>query len=308
MATPKQQYAAALRDIAKRYGRLDHNAIRQMIDLLQETRKGMAAILLDNPTDFQSFRLRQLTDSVDVLTANFQAQLSTGLRDSLTQAQALGIASVNEPLRAAGVDIAGVFNVLSPAQVNVVNDFSAALVKDIGEDLRKTINGQLRLSTLAQQTPFEAMKNVTKALGIKATDGVWGRRNRPEIVKGVAARAETIVRTEMTRIYNLSNHSQQQTAAEVVPGLLKQWIATPTGNTRDSHLNAHIRYANNPIPVDEPFEVGGELLMYPGDPAGSPAETINCRCTSITVVPEIGTIATPLDKQIADEKQRRKDK
>lgn len=308
MPTPRQQYRAALEEIAGRYGRLDHSTIRQMIALLQDTRKGMAALLLDNPTEFQGFRLRQLTDSVDVLIANFQAELSTGLRDSLTQAQALGGQSVTEPLRAIGTNISDAFNALSPAQVNVAADFSAVLVKDISDDLRKTINTQLRLSTLAQQTPFEAMKNITKALGLKAQDGVWGRRNRPEVVKGVAARAETVVRTEMTRIYNLANNSQQQQAAEVIPGLLKRWIATPRGNTRASHLEAHMIYSDNPIPVDEPFIVGGEPLMYPGDPAGSAAETINCRCTSITVVPEIGVVKTPLDSRIEREAQKRREK
>jgi hypothetical protein len=30
--------------------------------------------------------------------------------------------------------------------------------------------------------------------------------------------------------------------------------------------------------MDEPFEVDGELLDYPGDPTGSAANVINCRC------------------------------
>ena len=32
------------------------------------------------------------------------------------------------------------------------------------------------------------------------------------------------------------------------------------------------------IPVDDPFIVGGEELMFPGDPNGSPGNVINCRC------------------------------
>jgi hypothetical protein len=49
------------------------------------------------------------------------------------------------------------------------------------------------------------------------------------------------------------------------------WDATLDGNTRESHaaVDGQIRE------VDKPFSNG---LMYPGDPAGSAAEVINCRC------------------------------
>jgi hypothetical protein len=56
-----------------------------------------------------------------------------------------------------------------------------------------------------------------------------------------------------------------------------------------------------PIPVDEPFIVGGAELMYPGDPAGPPEETINCRCRSVTQHPAIGRVGTSLDGRIEQE-------
>jgi len=31
--------------------------------------------------------------------------------------------------------------------------------------------------------------------------------------------------------------------------------------------------------MDEPFIIGGESLDYPGDPSGSAANVINCRCS-----------------------------
>ena len=32
------------------------------------------------------------------------------------------------------------------------------------------------------------------------------------------------------------------------------------------------------IPVDEPFDVDGEPMMYPHDPSGSAFNVVNCRC------------------------------
>ena len=50
-------------------------------------------------------------------------------------------------------------------------------------------------------------------LGIKSYDGVWGLRSRPDVVKGVAARAEAITRTELTRVFNLAQTEYQRQAS-----------------------------------------------------------------------------------------------
>jgi len=111
----------------------------------------------------------------------------------------------------------------------------------------------------------------------------------------------------MTRINNLAQNSTQEQAGNLIPGLLKRWVATARGNTRDSHISAHRRYFNDPIPIDQPFRVGRSELMYPGDPRGEAKETINCRCTMSTIVPEIGVQETPLDKAISKELEKRKE-
>ena len=49
-----------------------------------------------------------------------------------------------------------------------------------------------------------------------------------------------------------------------------------------SHRAAESKYEKG-IPLDQPFEVGGEFLMYPADPSGSAAEIANCRCAQIAL-------------------------
>lgn len=309
MATPKEQYANELIAVSQRYDNLEDGTIKRLIALLQDVRKDMALTLADNAsTDFEIIRTQNLITSVDNIIVNFQSGLTKNFNTSFVGVGKLGVDLVANPLDTIGLNVSS-FNTLAPSQVNIALDFSAELVQDITTKLRTDINTQLRRATLAQQSPFEAMKGISKALGVNARDGVWGTRNRPDVVEGVAARAEAIARTEMTRINNLAQFSTQEQAGNLIPGLLKRWIATARGNTRQSHINAHRRYFNDPIPVNQPFRVGRSELMYPGDPRGEAKETINCRCTMATIVPEIGVQETPLDKAIEREnKERKKEK
>ena len=66
----------------------------------------------------------------------------------------------------------------------------------------------------------------------------------------------------------------------------KIWLSANDDATRDSHRDAGIYYADNPVALNEPFEIDGENLMYPGDPNGSPGNVINCRCSKVPVVEE----------------------
>lgn len=308
MPTPKEQYANELIDVARRFDNLEDGTIKRLIALLQNVRKDMALTLADNATtDFEIARTQSLINSVDNIVLNFQSGLTSNFNASFLGSGRLGVDMVTSPLDAIGLNVSS-FNSLAPSQVNVALDFSAELVQNISNDLRNTINTQLRQATLAQKSSFQAMKDISKALGVNARDGIWGTRNRPDVVTGVAARAEAIARTEMTRINNLAQFSTQEQAANLSPGLLKRWIATARGNTRDTHISAHRRYFNDPIPVNEPFRVGRSELMYPGDPRGEAKETINCRCTMVLVVPELGVLKTPLDTAIERENKKRKDK
>lgn len=285
MATPQELYAKKLDEIVKRFDNLNNDTIRRTIGLLQDMRGRLFAELAQGGSEFNEFRLRQMTRQVDSLVADFQQQLGGVVRNSITQAHEIGGAAMVEPLVAGSID--GVFFSPSPAQLNAVLDFSADLVQDIGRDMRQKINTQLRLAALGERTPFAAMRGITQALGVKAKDGVWGTRRRPEVVRGVAARAETILRTEMARVYNLANFSQMEANKKQVPGLKKRWIATlGDRRTRPAHLQAHAETADKPIPVSQAFDVGGDKLRFPGDPLGPPGQTINCRCRPQAVLPE----------------------
>lgn len=84
-------------------------------------------------------------------------------------------------------------------------------------------------------------------------------------------RAMRIARTEGHRIATEAASNAQYAAREKGADVLKQWDATLDGRTRPSHreVDGEIRE------LEETFSNG---LQYPGDPKGTAAEVINCRC------------------------------
>lgn len=309
MSTPEQrQYAKKLSEIMERFLRLEDEMIRKMVGALQDLRKGIGLDLLE-VGELRAYYLEQLRDSIDRRVAQFEAQLGEMLGPTLDQFYTLGEQAVTEPLVAAGI-VPGMRmqEQLTTAQRQAVQNYSADLIQNISSPMRNQINTQLRLGVMGEKSPHEVMKAITKILGVKAQDLRWGLLMRPDVVTGVAARAEAILRTEMTRIYNLAHHNQQMATAQQMEGVRKRWMATGDARTRDSHLVAHVRYMKDPIPVDQPFQVGGAQLMYPGDPAGPPEETINCRCRSVTIHVEIGVVVTPMDQLVKQEREQGKKK
>ena len=84
-------------------------------------------------------------------------------------------------------------------------------------------------------------------------------------------RSRVISRTESHAASNASN--QMAAKASGLP-MQKEWIASGGERTRSTHSAAH----GKKVDMDEPFNVGGSLLMQPGDPSGPAREIINCRC------------------------------
>lgn len=91
-------------------------------------------------------------------------------------------------------------------------------------------------------------------------------------------RAKTIARTETAAALNYAKHwYATEVAQRFGVALTKRWSAINDSRTRFTHALAH----GQKKLLNEPFEVGSGLLMYPGDPSGPPQEVINCRCVEV---------------------------
>jgi len=106
-----------------------------------------------------------------------------------------------------------------------------------------------------------------------------GRILRNQFNKYSQWQAERVVRTEATAA---ANFAQTQAAQTIFPPeqLQKEWIASFDDKVRDTHSEADGQI----VRANDTFLVGGQPMMFPGDPAGGAAECINCRC-SVAYIP-----------------------
>jgi hypothetical protein len=89
------------------------------------------------------------------------------------------------------------------------------------------------------------------------------------------ARSLVIARTESTTAANFGiNMGAESSDYEVQ----KFWINTKDARTRRSHL----AMTKDRIAINQPFIVGGVLMMYPGEVGAPAAEVVNCRCVMAT--------------------------
>lgn len=104
------------------------------------------------------------------------------------------------------------------------------------------------------------------------------------VSEGYLSNTIRIARTETTRIEGSARQSVGDEGKKKGFNMWKRWVATADARTRDEHAAAD----GQEVPNDEPFEVGGEKMMYPGDESfgASAWNVINCRCTMINFIKE----------------------
>lgn len=89
--------------------------------------------------------------------------------------------------------------------------------------------------------------------------------------------AMTHARTCMTAAQNAGRIDTYHRAENMGIKMRKEWLATLDGHTRDAH-----RWLDGQkMAIDQPFQVFGDKIMYPGDPEAPGYLRYNCRCTLI---------------------------
>lgn len=136
----------------------------------------------------------------------------------------------------------------------------------LGKKNRNYWENKVTKSTISQLTT-ELQAGMLEGEGIPALSDRVGK------VMGHAERYRSvrIARTEVVGANNAGGYLCRE--ANGIPK--KEWITALDDLTREDHADADGQVRSN----NAPYDVGGEKLMFPGDPDGSPEQIINCRCT-----------------------------
>lgn len=231
---------------------------------LENIYNNLNRILISIPSEkFDYFYLQQVLNQLQTLIDTSKEKLTGNFGDVVGEYYKKLIQELSSKISKIGVILTPT---LTPETIIGFTNVSASLVKSIPDELRDKIEQQLRLSALAGDTLFNIQKKLAGEL-----EGYKG------VYTSAEKRAKIIAMNEISRAYSQIDWETIQAIGKKLEGIArvyKIWKANKDERTRKSHLEAD----NQKVLWNEPFEVGGEKLMYPLDPAGSPENTINCRC------------------------------
>lgn len=233
----------------------------EILRLLQLALERIQTRIALQPSEAERWLLHELQAEIRRTLAEFSEQAAARVSTAAGQAWEAGQALIDAPLAAGGVRIDGLVPLLDTRQLVAMRAFMTDRIKDIGLQAANQINTELGLVVLGAQPQATAVTRVTAIL--KETS---------------RARAITIVRTEISRVYAVASHERLMQAAAVVPGMRKQWRRSGKLHSRLTHDLADGQVQD----ADKPFKLGnGVAVMHPHDPKAPAGETINCGCISI---------------------------
>lgn len=231
--------------------------------LLHTAQAEIRAILAAQPSDYQRWYLPQLKNEIERVLETFERGASSAIGTAASRSWEAGQLLIDAPIEAGGVRVAAMLPTLDTRALAAMRTFMVDRIKDISDAVARKIAGDLGLVVIGAQSPSDAIGRIGG------------------LIEGGRSRAIAIVRTEVGRAFSVANHERKLQAAEVLPGLKKQWRRSGKINSRLEHdtIDGQIQ------PVDKPFVLGnGVRIMYPRDPAAPAKETINCGCESLPIM------------------------
>lgn len=248
----------------------------------------------------------ELEALLDELEAGFREDVQAGL--TLTASEFADAVAASTELVAAAFSVSRIKDMWSrrvPGLVRRLRSLAGSSAHETAgelneplpsaEELDKQLAPYLEATTLLLDAVGDRLAtDATQALaaGVSAGDSLSELKARMVAAFNDAGaqlgpvRAERIAQTESTRAWNAGALAAAQMLTGPDRPLVKQWLTRNDERVRRAHQDA-----NGQIQLlDDPFDVGGTPMMYPGDPAAPADLTVQCRCIMRTAVPADPTV------------------
>ena len=208
-------------------------------------------------------------------------------------------------------------NDATPGIYSLNRNYAAYTIEQVAGDVGLTLWDESTVKRLIVEQPdlmpyYPAKRAVARGIDLEygkkmITKNVTSSILQGKSIKGIADSLQrdipsmnrtSAIRTARTAVTGAQNAGRQDSyvAAEKMGiKVRKRWIATKDNRTRHDHGFAD----GQTVDYDQPFDVGGYKLMFPGDPSGPGHEIYNCRCSMRTVEKE-GIEAEPRMMRVRD--------
>lgn len=252
----KQEYTKAYREVKE-----ELQKIMMKLDLNPDMPPAQR-LLLANKKD----RLTNLAKVMADVIKNANAEAVKYINNDMVNVYKLNYDFAGEELGFSVLDKTAVKNILKE-EANPFTKLAIDAEKDANA-IRRKLTSELTTSLLKGESIPQMAKRIKGVTERSLADSV------------------RIARTETTRVEAQARYDVGKKGEEMGFTMMKRWVATTDDRTRPEHNSAD----GQEVPLDEPFIVGGEKMMFPADFSlgASPWNTINCRCTMINVIKEDG--------------------
>lgn len=128
---------------------------------------------------------------------------------------------------------------------------------------------------LLQNTARDVLKaGQEEGLGIMEMERMMREQLTDDFTRFARFRSLRIVQTE---VMTASNYATYKSGVDSGLNMMKEWVTAPVGVAKTERHNDVPGLNGQRRRQDEPFNVGGVSMMYPGD--GPADQVINCRCS-----------------------------
>jgi len=261
--TPEEiAYNDMLQKLTVNVGKLTDAEVDRVLGILNQALKDIDQVVAT--TEWQAYQIPQFKEAVERAITAFSQQYQAGADEALKTMWQTGVEAVDIPLQTVGIFIRTAE--MNRAALEIMQGYSADLIKNLSADAIKRINSEITLGILGEKTPWEVMQAIGRRLGDKG------------IMPSIAHRAETITRTEMARVHSAAREARMRDVVGAIHEFpsrwMKKWISSGKAHPRPHHaaLNGKM------VDVDEKFPGG---IPYPHAPGLPAKEVINCGCTHV---------------------------